>query len=150
LRDADELPSSTNRKHHLRHARGQRDDSGWSLRKIDLASGIINEGPGRHVRHERHSRQNALLSSFHDRDLAIIGKNSTNIQPNKAGKNPTNTTKSHSMFKELSAQGHSERTAETYRFRYVAGCEPRENDAENRFQRAGNKKSSRPKRDPED
>src|SRR5215831_17732305 len=145
LRDADELLSSTNRKHHLRHARGQRHDTGWSLREIDLAAGIINKGPGRHVRHERHSRQNALLPSFHDRDLAIIGKNSTNIQTNKAGKNPNNTIKSYSMFKQLFAQGHSERTAEPYSCPYVTGCEPRENDAGNLFQRAENKKSSRPR-----
>ena len=79
-----------------------------------------------------------------------MGKNSTNIQPKKAGNNPDNPIRPHSTFKQFSPQGRSERTAETYSCPYVAGYERRENEAGNLFQRAGNKKSSRPKKDLED
>lgn len=79
-----------------------------------------------------------------------MGKNSTDIQPKKADTNPDDPIRSYRTFKQFSAQGRSERTAETYSGPCVAGCEQHENDAGNLFQRAGNKKSPRPEKDPED
>ena len=79
-----------------------------------------------------------------------MGKNNTDIQPKQADKNPDYPIRSYSTFKQCSPQGRSARTAETYSCPYVAGSERRENDAGNPFQRAGNKKSPRPRSDLED
>jgi hypothetical protein len=47
-------------------------------------------------------------------------------------------------------QGRSKRMVEAYFTLYAADLEPCENEAEDVFQRSENKKSPRPKKDPED
>ncbi len=79
-----------------------------------------------------------------------MGKCGRNIQQQEIRANPDDPIMLFSALKQVSPQGRSERASETCRCPYVADCKRRENGAGNLFQGAGNKKSPRPGKDPED
>src|SRR5262245_12496593 len=79
IRYPNNLFVKANGKQHFRDARRKRQDAFGRFGEVELPSGIIDECPRRNIRHERHAREYALLTSFHTRIPTVTCENSPNI-----------------------------------------------------------------------